>query len=390
MGLFSKKEKKELVAVFDVGSSDVGGALFYKNSEGSPEIVFSIREPIPFQEQVDSEEFLNETLKSIEEVAKKISLSGLGAPKKTHCVLSSPWYASQTRIIALEKNTPFVFNTKLADSLIQKEIALFEEKYMAKYEHQDKKARLIEFKNMKTMLNGYPTEKPLGQSTKKVEMVLFLSMSPEYVLAKIEESIGRHMHSKGIMFSSFGMASFAVARDIFIHKENFLLIDIGGEVTDISMIKKDILRESISFPMGKNFLLRSVAKSMSYSLEQAQTLFNLYKEHHADKETSDKINQALVKVKADWLKQFQTSLVSLSNDICIPSTIFLTADEDVADWFMETIKNEQFNQYTLTESKFLVLIISTETLHGIAIFKNEVARDRFIIIESIYINRFLK
>ena len=82
-------------------------------------------------------------------------------------------------------------------------------------------------------------------------------------------------------------------------------------------------------------------------------------------------------------------LVNLSNDISIPSTIFLTVDQDLASFFTETIKSEQFNQYTLTESKFEVIFLSTEMLHDIAVFKDLVIREPFLIIDSVYINRFL-
>ncbi len=263
MSLFSGKKKRELVAVFDIGSSGVGGALFCKDHTGTPEIVFSVREAVPFQENVDYDLFLKSTLKALEEISKKISLSGLGAPKKIFCVLASPWYASQSRTVLLEKNTPFVFTSKLADNLIQKEISLFKESYMAEHEDKGDKMRLIEFKNMKISLNGYATNDPLDKKTTKVEMILFLSMGSEHLIKKIEEAIGRHMHSVNIVFSSLAMASFSVSRDMFIHRDNFLLIDVGGEITDISMIKGDMLRESISFPMGKNFLLREISKSLT-------------------------------------------------------------------------------------------------------------------------------
>ena len=390
MGLFSKKPTKDLIAVFDIGSSSVGAALFYKDGTSSPEIIFTVREAIPTTEKLEFDRFLDVTLKALESVAKTISLSGLGVPKQTHCVLSSPWYASQTRVINLEKNVPFVFTDKLADSLIQKEIALFEEQHITPHEGTAKKARMIEFKNMKTSLNGYVTAKPIGEKAKKVEMVLFISMSPEYVLQKFEESIGRHLHPKNIKFSSLVIACFAVARDMFIIRENFLLIDIGGEITDISMIKKDILRESISFPLGRNFLFRSLSEGLGgQSIDDAKSLISLYKEGHIEDTMKTKVDAVLAKAKADWLKQFQTSLIALSNDISIPSTIFLTADEEVTDWFIETIKTEQFNQYTLTESKFKIIVLNTVMLHGIATFKDNVMRDRFIILESIYIDRFL-
>jgi len=95
------------------------------------------------------------------------------------------------------------------------------------------------------------------------------------------------------------------------------------------------------------------------------------------------------KLKSQWLAKFQESLINLSNDISIPSTIFLTVDQALADFFIETIKSEQFNQYTLTESKFKVVFLGTQALHGIALFQENVIRDPFVIIESIYVNRFL-
>jgi cell division ATPase FtsA len=390
MGIFSKAQKKEqLVLVFDVGSSSVGGALFWVQKSGVPKIIFSIREPVALEETVDADRLLSLTAKSLETVAEKISAKGLGAPKEMFCVLSSPWYASQTRTVSLQKNTPFVFNSKLADSLIAKEINLFEEEHVKKYMDSGSKIVAIELKNMKTMLNGYPTAKPFNQKAENLEMVMFIAMSAEQVLEKMKEAVGIHFNSEGIKFSSFAMASFTVVRDVFANHQDFLLIDIGGEVTDISMVKKEILRESVSFPNGVNFMIRGVARELRCTLEEAKSFISLYKDGHAEEETQQKIGPIISTLRAEWLKNFQESLINLSNDISIPSVIFVTVDQDFADFFSETIKTEQLNQYTLTESKFQVIFVGTEALHGAAIIGQNVVRDPFLIVESIYINRFL-
>lgn len=390
MGIFSKsKDKKELALVFDIGSSSVGGALFEIQKLGIPKIILSIREPIILEDKMDIDRFLFLTLKSLEIVASRICMMSIGKPTKIFCVLSSPWYASQTRIIKLEKNTPFLFTSKLADSLIQKEISLFEEEYISKFLHTDNKIRPIEFKNMKTMLNGYMTSDPFNKKAKKLEMVIFISMSGDQILKKIEETVFRHFHTRDIKFSSFVMTSFAVARDMFVQQENFLLIDIGGEVTDISMIKKDILGDSISYPLGRNFMIRRVADSLGCTLSEAKSLIFLYKDGHAVESTEKKLEPIINKLKTEWLEGFQESLVNLSDDISIPATIFITIDQDFTDFFGDVIKTEQFSQYTLTESEFRIIFLGAETLHGIASFKDNISRDPFLIIESIYINRFI-
>jgi len=274
--------------------------------------------------------------------------------------------------------------------LVQREIKLFEEEHSVKYnEHINNKVRTIELKNIKTVLNGYETAKPLNQKAKELEITIFISTSGEQILKKIEDVIRKYFHSGPIKFSSFTMASFAVVRDMQPSRENFLLIDIGGEVTDVSMVKENILRESISFPLGRNFLIRGVAGRLGCTLSEANSLISLFKDGHAEEATAKKLASIMGQLKAEWLKRFQESLANISHDISIPAIIYMATDKDLADFFSETIKTEQFSQYTLTESKFEVIPLSTQILHGIAAFEESVIREPYLIIDSIYINRFL-
>ncbi|MEK7539103.1 MAG: hypothetical protein AAB595_00460 [Patescibacteria group bacterium] len=390
MEIFSRhKNKGKLALVFYIGSSSVGGALFWAEKSGIPKIVFSVREPIVLEENIEADRFLFLTMKSLEIVANQVYKAGLGAPEEVFCVLSSLWCVSQTRIIRLEKNAPFLFTTKLAFDLIQKEKVLFEEEHSTKYLRSGAPVRLIELKNIKMMINGYETSHPLDQKAKELEMTIFISMSEERVLGKIEKAIKEYFHRGEIKFSSFALSSFAVVRDMYTHSENFLLINIGGELTDISIIKKNILHESISFPLGLNFMIRGVATASHSSLNEAKSLISLFKDGHATGTVAKKLDPAINKLKMEWLNEFQASLSNLSNDIFVPATIYLTVDKEMATFFSETIKAEQFNQYTLTESKFEVIFLGVEVFHGLTIFEENIIRDPFLIINSIYINRFL-
>lgn len=390
MGIFSKlREKDELILVFNIGSSSVDGALFEAQSSGIPKIIFSTRELIKIEEKIDVNKFLLSTMKSLENVVEKIYKAGLGAPSRIFCVLSSSWCVSQTRIINFKKNTPFVFTEKLADELIQKEIKLLKEEHVLKYGDVDDRVRMIELKNIKIMLNGYETLEYLNKKTKELEMNIFISMSGEQVLKKIEDTIGKYFHFKQITFSSFTLSFFTIVRDVYLKQENFLLLDIGGEMTDVSMVKKNILRESASFPLGRNFLTRGVALGLGCTLSEADSFISLLREGHAEESIVKKLTLILNKLRTEWLSKFQDSLANLSNDISIPSTIYIAVDKDLADFFSETIKTEQFSQYTLTESKFEVIVLNIEILKGIAVFKGNMFREPSIIIDSIYINRFL-
>ena len=133
------------------------------------------------------------------------------------------------------------------------------------------------------------------------------------------------------------MASFCVVRDMFVSQDNFLMVDVGGEITDISMIKKDILVQSISFPFGRNYMTRKVSSAMNCTFDEAKSYISLYKDKNMNETLRAKFKPIMEKLKNDWLKKFQESLVDLSNDISIPATIFLTTDDDLVTFYSEII-----------------------------------------------------
>jgi hypothetical protein len=354
-----------------------------------PKIIFSVKELIKIEEKIDIDNFSLLMTKSLEFVVEKIYKASLGAPSQIFCVLSSPWCVSQTRVINLKKNAPFVFTEKLADELTQKEIKLFEEEYKLKYGNSDNKAKMIELKNIKIILNGYETSVFLNKKIKELEMNIFVSIAGGQMLKKIEDTISKYFHFKQIRFASFLLSFFTIVRDMYFKQENFLLLEIGGEVTDISMIKKNTLRESASFPLGCNFLTRGVALDLGCSLDEADSFISLFKDGHTEESVAKKLTLILNKLRTEWLKEFQNTLANLSNDISIPSTIYIVVDKDLVDFFSETIKTEQFSQYTLTESKFKIIFLNAELLNGIIVFKENVFCEPSLIIDAIYINRFL-
>jgi hypothetical protein len=389
MKIFSSSKKEdELFLVFDLGSASVRGALFTVNEKKVPNILNLFTEPIKLKNELNFEEFFQATLTALDIVAGKVFLSKMGAPKKIFYILSSAWFASQIRNVSYKSDKEFVFDEKMADSLILKEIENFTEEYHSIHS-EFKDMSPVELRNTKILLNGYVVEKPAKQKAKSVEMSIFVSLSSDIFLKKVEEVVSKYFNVKYSKFSSFVMASFAVVRNMFVAQEDFLLVDISGEVTDISMIKKDVLTSSISFPFGVNFIIRNIAQNFNCSMYHAKSLFSLYKDKHADEETTRRLDFLMTALSKDWLRKFQDSLTNFSNDISIPSTIFLTVEKDFADLFTETIKSDQFHQYTLAESKFKVIFMGTQALHGIASYENSTQRDPFITIDCIYISNFL-
>ena len=107
-----------LIALVDIGSTSVGGALLMPNKDKQSKnrwrVVYTTRQRINFSEQIESREFFNQMLSALKLVLKNFSGATQSvsakqnqmpqpcwgvSPKEIHCFLSAPFYAGQTRII---------------------------------------------------------------------------------------------------------------------------------------------------------------------------------------------------------------------------------------------------------------------------------------------------
>jgi len=387
MRIFSTAKPK-LALVFDLGSASVGSAIFEISKTNAPRIIWSAREPIVLLPKLDLDQLLSLIGKTLSSVLAKAASSGVGSPQKFFCILGPAWHASQARIIRFAQSSPFTFSEKLADELIQKEIQVFKKEHAPEYLEKAQASVPIELKSLRLSLNGYPTERPIGHKARELEMAIFVSIAGKSFLDQIEKSVWDHFHRGGVKFSTLLISIFTIVRDLFQLKD-FILVDIGGEITSIALAKGGTLTESASFPKGKNFIVRELARDLGTSLDEVRSLLSLYQSGHAGERARKRLEAALESARSKWLHVFEETLAHLSGDISIPSDIFISAGEELAQFFSDTIQNEKLSQYTLTNSKFKITFLGTEALHGAAQFALGASKDLPLMIETIYINRYL-
>lgn len=390
MAVFSISHREDLVATIDIGSSSVTGALVSYRTENDkkiPTVIFTQTVEMTIPEDINFERFIAEMLRALGLVSQGIVTSKLGVPRKIHCFLASPWYSSETHLLSLKKDTPFVFTQKISQNLISSEVASFQERQLARYKEAGDKVSIIENHIVHAVLNGYPSKDPYGKKVSEVELSLFLSIASDRVLNDILNTLRKVFHSRHVEFHSFLFAGFTVIRDLLVSESNFLFVDIGGEVTDIALVKNGELGGSISFPSGRNYVIRQLSSKLHIPLGEAQSLFSLYQDNKLEKELYTKASVVLEEVRKDWLTYFQNSLVSITEDILIPETVVLTVDLDIAAWFMETMRKEAFSQYTMTEKNFTIIPLNQSLLLPFVTIKTKSSINPFIAIESLAVTR---
>ena len=172
--------------------------------------------------------------------------------------LSSPWCVSQTKIIKIKKDKPFEISIDSIEGVISGE----EKKFLSG--DSTESSKIIEKKIIEAKLNGYKMTEIYGKKAKDIELAFFVTLAPEYVLKEVKDAGRKYFNFRSSNFHSFALSSFSAIREIYSDKENFMFIDVHGELTDLSVIKDSVLVENFSFPEGKTFLREMYRKSFLF------------------------------------------------------------------------------------------------------------------------------
>jgi hypothetical protein len=401
MSLF-KKPEEEIVAIFDIGNGSVGGALVKFSKRDHPVILYTHREPLTYMIHPTPKHLLGSMLKLLKSVATHLAKEGLihvrTSPfgghrlRDVHCVFASPWYISQTKIITEIKDTNFVISQETINALVQKEqeefnAALKEGKYEQIFGPD---TRLLEKRIINTRLNGYDIEEAVGKSAKELEVTLFNSFISQDIVAQVEETLHSSFAVRTIHHYSYALVSWLGSRTLVPDLHDYFFIDVSGETTDISLIIKDVIIETMSFPMGRSSLLRKVVKDLAVTPDVALSFLSMKYSGTLEKKFDEKINEVLKAVNVDWRDQLNLVLAAFQKRYTLPRATLLTADSDTSGFFSDALNQILPTELMLAQNTLAITFIGPDKVQPFIFQLPEVQHDAFIGIESIFLNELFK
>jgi hypothetical protein len=385
MGIFSKGKKGELVAILDIGSGSVGGALVEFHEDNKPAIIFSVREQIVLQNEFKFDRFLTSMLTSSDKVLGHLRKHTDKKISQTLCTLSAPWYVSQTRTVSYEDPKKLLITKKKVDQLVTQEVIKIKEVFDEHYRDiTESSAEIIEIESVNIKLNGYETSEPFGKTAKSFEANLYVSMSSGHILQSLRERINRTLGVRNVSFRSFALVAFSTLRDIYVDHHDFIFIDISGEMTDISIVRNNTLIETLSFSFGKNFVVRTIASQQKTVVEDALSGFTMYVEGKETTEVQDRIEQTLKYVRDEWINEFKENMKSLATLTVLPGKIFIITDNPFDVWFSKIIGEADYSKLALMRDSLDIESLDVRVLSKFVQYKPDVIRDAFIVIESLF------
>ncbi|MBI2100406.1 MAG: hypothetical protein HYT47_00035 [Candidatus Vogelbacteria bacterium] len=381
--------------IIDIRSDSVGGALVEppsaKNQKVCSQVLKFSRHHIDFRAALNHDRFFADLIAAFKLVLADLGAAAKPRPAAVTVFLSAPFYASQTRTIKQTRPTPIRVTRRLISDLVAADIRQFQSQTPPLFREILRDAHeLIEHKIMLVKLNRYETHNPFGQSASEIEISHHLSVGSSKMLERFRELVVVGWPNRQIIFHSFPFAWYAVCRDIF-DSDNILLLDLGGEVTEISLIVHNVLWETISFPLGSNFLLRFLTEDFKTAPEAVASALKIYQLGRHNKLTHERMTEALARAGGEWLKQFKTALAALTETHLGPDELLAVGDQMVTPVVLEWIKGESYKDLLMAQKGLRVSFLSAAHLRErcAALSSGVSVNDLHLLLEMIFYDKLL-
>lgn len=303
--------KKQLGAVFDIGTASVSATLFEIGHDNTkPSILKTFRRFHKSSLQKDTLHFSKSTVSQFSAAMKDIAeFTGNKMPHLYILGLSSIFYLGKTERYFVEYKKP----TTLKQLDIDDFITSGKQNLFTELKRDD----IIIFETilMKSLLNGYPVPNPVGRASQSVEFWVRLAATSVELSGKFSDIIESMQRNADIRFATFPTTAWSLMKDSLPREHNVLLVDIGGELTDVTFIVNGVITEVFSLPFGALNILLRISEVEHVDLENAYSLLRNYTSGALSKEAEAHLKSIVKKEVKSWEEIFERVWQRATRDV---------------------------------------------------------------------------
>jgi len=329
-----QKQKKltEQSLVIDIGTASGSAGITRTGKHYTPELSHLVHVPIGSGSETAREALLSHLDEACKTLLEQFAKETV---KRVHVVVSAPWHEARIKTITSHTDKAVVISEKTVLKAIQ--------------QYKDEKPALTGNKDaeavaMQVKVHGYSTYLKKPVSGKDLEVNFFESE----VVSDVETTITKHVQKvfphAVISFHTFPLVSSVALRSLS-EETSFTIVDVAGEVTEVSIVYEDGLRHLASFPTGYNTIARTMVETKS-TLADIHSRLSLYARNELSDTEQDQFEKKFISAFAEWIKEFDATMKSACEAVPIPQKLFLISDKESLGWLKKGI--ESSNNFSVT------------------------------------------
>jgi len=298
---------------------------------------------------------------------------------RSQVIFSAPWYTCETKTVKVEHESPIVVTAELLDKILKDEMEKFATETQDRARSKiTQNLQVIEKRVISTRLNGYESSNPFGKKATRVELTFFVSLVSAHVLSAIQKVIDSHFHISQAEMSTFPLAAFTVFTGSLPKLKDFLIVDVRGEVTDLTLVQDGILMDNVSFSQSKNSLVRSVSDNLQQSFHGALSSLKIVLRNHGTAKFQDGIGKLIESFKTAWSDLYIKTIRDMLAEKGVPKTVFIIGDLELEILFENIFKSmKNVASIHLFKKSGLAKYVDVDS----------VSSDPFLVLETIFVNQ---
>ena len=327
--------------LLDIDSGSVGAAIV--TSPHAPEdsiILWSSREELPLRAQVAFDQASKDLAKGIENVCKKSGVEGVrvlsssDAHARIDTILvriAAPWAFTVTKSAHAKHTEDFSVTPDLLHVLEKRAI----DEARDACAHTDNEPlnalAMIAYETVGVTINGYRMRgSELGKAA-TVGLTELIEFTFHDLVQTIEDTVSRTFPAARVALHT-AMGTYATAlASLHLHVSDASLLIIGGEATELGIVRNGMLQHTTYTPYGMRTLARELRDNCAMSLDDALTYMR----------TTEILHDAKQDMIDEVLELYETNLVELlertGDSLLLPKTIFMQTEPGVASFFRERL-----------------------------------------------------
>jgi hypothetical protein len=385
---FGGRNKSKKIILFDFRSSSVAAAIIAVDEEISlPKILFTKRENYYFTEAPQADEFIMRAHIALKKLIGEINHFKIKDPDIEHAIsevrilYGAPWYTPNFIDIHHEQDKDFIFTRELLSKIIKNTDKKLEIKI---------DSEIIEKNLSSILINGYETDDPFKKKTRDVKMSFYLAYVASETKNEIERIIKNNLHvdSDKIYGHSHTAVLHSFLKSNFHSANNYVLLDVSGEMTEITIVRNSFFKKHITVPVGSHIFSRKLAEVSGFDLHTAWSHLNIFLEQKNEPKIKKKIENVFEDIKDYYLQEIKKSFLQ-EKIIDIPPKIFVVADNEVRNLVKNVFESHDGYAGALKMSRRPdVISFNRDTFSNLCLYAPGVNTDNIISIFSNFVKMY--
>lgn len=357
---FGNKPKTTSVLLVDIASSSIGAAYAKVSSRGPVAMLYTTRKSIPTEPGGLTIErmlrTLDEVLAQVREEGAPIvrRRTGRGNVDAVHASVSTPWQMCDIHTEVIADKTPFVFTNALVEK-IQKGIT-FPKGYTRTKEQV-----------LGTVVNGYPLKNPVGKKGTRAEIIILNAGMPEEIAKLTRRALASFASPSGISFTCLPSSIYSALPKAFPHEKDYIALRVGGEVTELVMIKQGFPNFFSSVPLGLNTFVRAAKGGGFQSFPDGGNLI--------DQTKSVALETKISEAEIAWTDKVGEAILAFAAKNALPRTLFLLCDPEARDFVRRMIDTPSLHTLWLSDEPLTIIPLESKQVSTMVVYEVNVEED---------------